>query len=80
MLKSIGALWVREYEKDGDKRKMLSGQLDLGALGTVNIAIFKNEGKEKDNQPDYRIFLSNQEYNQKESEEGKECKHCKPAL
>jgi len=72
MLKSIGALWVREYEKDGDKRKMLSGQLDLGALGTVNIAIFKNEGKEKDNQPDYRIFLSNQEYNQKESEEDKE--------
>ncbi len=71
MSKNIGALWLKEYEKDGKKKRMLSGQLDLGALGTVNIVVFKNEEKEKDNQPDYRIFLSNQEY-QKESEEGEE--------
>ncbi len=58
MSKSVGALWVREYEKDGQKKKMLSGEIDLGALGKVNIAVFKNEKKEKENQPDYRIVLS----------------------
>ncbi len=58
MSKTVGALWVREYEKDGKKRKMMSGELDLGALGTIKIAVFKNDKKEKDNQPDYRIVLS----------------------
>ena len=58
MNKTVGALWVREYEKDGKKRKMMSGELDLGALGTIKIAVFKNDKKEKDNQPDYRIVLS----------------------
>jgi uncharacterized protein (DUF736 family) len=58
MKKTIGALWVKEYEKDGQKRKMFSGELDLGVLGTVGIAIFKNEKKDKENQPDYRIVLS----------------------
>jgi len=58
MSKTVGALWVREYEKDGKKRKMMAGELDLGALGTIKIAVFKNDKKEKDNQPDYRIVLS----------------------
>lgn len=58
MSKTIGALWIKEYEKDGKKRKMMSGELDLGVLGAVKIAVFKNEKKEKDNQPDYRIVLS----------------------
>ncbi|AEA33646.1 hypothetical protein [Hippea maritima] len=58
MAKTVGALWLREYEKDGKRRKMMAGELDLGALGTVKIAVFKNEKKEKENQPDYRIVLS----------------------
>jgi len=58
MAKTVGALWLKEYEKDGKKRKMMAGELDLGALGTVKIAVFKNDRKEKDNQPDYRIVLS----------------------
>ena len=58
MSKTVGALWVREYERDGQKRKMLSGEIDLGILGSVKIAVFKNDNKEKDNQPDYRIVLS----------------------
>ncbi len=58
MSKTVGALWLREFEKDGKKRKMMSGELDLGALGTIKIAVFKNDKKEKDNQPDYRIVLS----------------------
>ena len=58
MSKQVGALWLKEYEKDGKKRKMMSGELDLGILGKVNIAVFKNEKKEKENQPDYYIVLS----------------------
>lgn len=58
MSKQVGALWLKEYEKDGQKKKMFSGELDLGVLGKVNIAVFKNDKKEKENQPDYRIVLS----------------------
>ena len=58
MSKVVGALWIKEFEKDGKKRKMMSGELDLGALGTVKIAVFKNEKKEKDNQPDYKIVVN----------------------
>jgi len=56
--KVVGALWLREYERDGKKKKMLAGELDLGLLGTVKVAIFKNEKKEKENQPDYTVVLS----------------------
>ena len=58
MSKIIGALWLKEYEKEGVKKKMMSGEIDLGALGSVRIAVFKNDKKEKENQPDYRIVLS----------------------
>lgn len=33
-----------------------SGKIDLGILGNVNIAIFENESKEKENQPDFFII------------------------
>lgn len=56
--KVIGALWIREYERDGQRRKMMAGEIDLGILGSVKIVIFKNDNKEKDSQPDYRIALS----------------------
>jgi uncharacterized protein (DUF736 family) len=58
MAKQIGALWVNEYKKNGETKKMLSGRLDLGTLGDVDIAVFPNERKEKASQPDYRIILS----------------------
>ena len=58
MNKTVGVLWLREYEKDGKKHKMMSGEIDLGALGTAKVAVFKNEKKEKENHPDYRIVLS----------------------
>lgn len=69
MSKNIGVLWVREYEKDGEKRKMLSGEIDLGILGSARIAVFKNSRKEKDNHPDYRIVLSKQQDNQERKDE-----------
>ncbi len=55
--KQIGALWKHEA-KSGDAGVYLRGNLDLGALGQVPIAVFKNTRKEKENQPDYRIVLS----------------------
>ena len=51
-LKTIGGLW----EKKKGERTYLTGVLDLGALGQVNIGVFPNEQKE-DNQPDFRVTL-----------------------
>ncbi len=64
MAKQIGALWSKTYEQGGGDRKYWSGVIDLGALGETNIAVFKNDQKEKDNHPDLRIVLS--ERSQKE--------------
>lgn len=52
--RKIGALWTR---KSNDGKTFLSGMLnDLS--GDIQIAVFKNDRKEKDNQPDYNIVLS----------------------
>jgi len=54
--KQVGALWRHENQKVG---QFLTGILDLGGLGEVPIAVFKNDRKEKGTkQPDYRIVLS----------------------
>ena len=61
MARLIGALWSRKT-KDG--KTFLSGILnDLS--GDIQIAVFKNDRKEKENQPDYQIILS------QKKEEGK---------
>ncbi len=44
-LKQIGALWRKESKKG----KYLTGVLDLGALGEVQVAVFQND---KDNPDD----------------------------
>ena len=54
MTKKIGALWVRESQ---DGRKFMSGLIET-LNGDVQIAVFKNDKKEKENQPDYNIVLS----------------------
>lgn len=52
--RQIGSLWVRQ-SKGGIT--YMSGVLqDLGS--DIQIAIFKNDRKEKENQPDYKIVLS----------------------
>ncbi len=54
MSRKIGALWLKQSQ---DGRQFLSGVLqDLG--GDINIAVFKNDKKEADKQPDYNIVLS----------------------
>lgn len=53
-LRQIGALW----RKNGKRGNFLSGTLDLGVLGKVNIAVFqteKGEGDEK--KPDATIHI-----------------------
>ena len=52
--KSIGALWEKT-SKSGTK--YFSGVFESGDQKT-NIVIFQNSRKEKDNQPDWQIFLS----------------------
>ncbi len=53
-LKEIGVLW----RKEGKKGKYLSGTIDIGVLGKVNVAIFPNEKTEEDDKkPDARIYL-----------------------
>jgi hypothetical protein len=53
--KRIGALW-RKSAKGADKKDFLSGTIDLGVLGEVNIMVFENEKPEK-NQPHYTIHV-----------------------
>lgn len=68
MQKTVGVLWTKQYKKDGKDMKMLSGKLDLGAFGEVDIAIFPNEQKKEENHPDYRIMLSEPKSNNKAKE------------
>ncbi len=54
--KQVGALWRHEHKNVG---QFMTGVLDLGGLGEIPIAVFKNDRKEQDSkQPDYRIVLS----------------------
>ena len=53
--REIGALWRRE----GKSQKYLSGKITLGEFGeekTYQVVVFTNRFKEKDNQPDFRIY------------------------
>ena len=62
MSRKIGALWLKET-KDG--KKYFSGVLE-DMRGEIRIAIFKNHRKEKENQPDYQIIVSEERREQRE--------------
>jgi uncharacterized protein (DUF736 family) len=62
MSRKIGALWLKET-KDG--KKYFSGVLE-DMRGEIRIAIFKNDRKEKENQPDYQIIVSEERREQRE--------------
>jgi len=53
--REIGALWRR----DGKNQKFLSGKITIGEFGEekeIQIVVFSNRFKEKDNQPDFRVY------------------------
>ena len=56
--KKIGALWLKQAVTDDKKTGYITGMIDLGALGEMQIVVFKNTHKEKENQLDYNIVLS----------------------
>ena len=53
-LKKIGALW-KKSDKHG--KDYLAGQLDLGVLGKVQIAVFQNPDKQTGHSPNATIHL-----------------------
>ena len=52
-LKRIGALWTKT---DKNKKEYMSGTLEMGALGHINVMIFPNE-KQEENHPDHSVCL-----------------------
>jgi uncharacterized protein (DUF736 family) len=60
MMKNIGVLWTKKSEKG----TYLSGVLN-DLRGDIRIAVFKNDRKEKDSQPDYRIVVITDEDDRK---------------
>jgi uncharacterized protein (DUF736 family) len=54
---NIGALWARESRNTN--QKYLAGHVKMEVEGeekTVKLVVFKNNRKEKENQPDYQIY------------------------
>ena len=49
---NIGALWTKE----GTKGEFYKGYITLDNGERVNMVIFKNDYKNKENQPDYKIL------------------------
>lgn len=47
----VGALWIRE--KNG--KQYLSGKLKVALAANSPLIIFKNDYKNKENQPDYKV-------------------------
>ena len=66
MSQKVGALWKNQSSKDG--KAYLAGFVDLGIHGQARVVIFKNELKEKENQPDFHILLSEQNGDKKDDE------------
>ena len=54
--REIGALWKKESES----QTFLTGKIDASKLtgDTVQIVVFKNNYKEKEAQPDLRMYIS----------------------
>ena len=46
-------LWL----KDGSKGKFMAGKVEQEIPAGAKLLIFKNDRKERDNQPDYQLFF-----------------------
>lgn len=55
----LGALWKRKAKSDG--QVYLAGHVKVGSeegAKMVKVVVFSNKNKNKDNQPDYRVYES----------------------
>ena len=52
-LKRIGALWNKTGKENRD---YMSGAVEMGALGHINVMVFPNNKKEE-KQPDWTVHL-----------------------
>lgn len=55
----LGALWKRKARSDG--QVYLAGHVKVGSeddAKVVKVVVFSNKNKNKDNQPDYRVYES----------------------
>lgn len=50
----IGSLWLKDSAKGA---KYMSGVIKINQV-EVNVVVFKNNNKKKENHPDYQIFIS----------------------
>lgn len=62
--REVGALW----KKDGVNQKYLTGHVKNDAGELQKLVIFSNKNKTKDNQPDFRIYKS-EEYKGEETQQ-----------
>lgn len=67
-MQELGAIWKRKSKK-GDT--YLSGILNM-PWGKMKIVCFLNDKKTKDNQPDFRMFLSEDERPRQEDVAGRD--------
>lgn len=62
MENSIGALWKKENEKG----EFFTGELIKDDGEKIKIVVFKNNYKNKDTQPDYRILKAKEQTSKEE--------------
>ena len=66
----IGALWKREARASG--QKYLAGHIKMddgmGSETTTKVVVFSNRHKDKETQPDFRMYLSKPQQPQQEQE------------
>ncbi|MDQ5987360.1 MAG: hypothetical protein CSYNP_03100 [Syntrophus sp. SKADARSKE-3] len=63
----IGALWKRKTQ---DGKTFLSGVIQ-DIRGDINVAVFANDRKDKDTQPDFNIVRSEQREQREEAKQEK---------
>ncbi|MFW5889059.1 MAG: hypothetical protein ACOCUD_01630 [Bacillota bacterium] len=62
--KKLGALWKPKNPKENSP--VATGTAEFIVGQPVKIAIFKNQNKKKDNQPDYNLVISENSENKKQ--------------
>ena len=72
-MKKLAAFWIREgkNKETGEPMKYFSGVLE-DMRGDIPVVVFKNTKKEKENHPDYIMYLSEPQVKREEGEVAKE--------